>query len=403
MVLQEGWEARVYLRRRIRVKLVLLLTFAVAQVALAETGSLQERLERSRWLEEELGRLNTVLVAGDPVSVLEAVDGLREEVGQDARWANLEGLALAATGDHRAAIRRFTEGLRLDPDRSALHANLAVSLVQVGATGRALSEFEQAAQLDPRSVDAHLGWGRELHRLRRHGPALEPLRRARYLAPDDLRVLPVLGDAAAAAGEVEEALEVWGRVETLAPDVRSARRLAELRAPRDPEAAIEAYDLCLDRDPDALDCREAAASLETAAGRPDAAAERLFPHAEDLSGPGLANLYVALWNAGRGGDVRALVERRPPRSGPGCGVAGLAFRAVGDTENALEMLTVGLNVAPRDPGLLVLMGAVLEDAGRRDEARAAWRRALELDADNAEARSNLEATGGLRAPDPRSK
>lgn len=383
-----------YRRLRIPVKPLLVATLLVWSVVPATPQTLEERLDRSRALEDELADLTDVLLDGDPTSVLAAIDALRADVEADARWANLEGLALAASGDHRAAVGRFTAGLRIDPDLAELHTNLAVSLVELGATGRALSEFEQATALDPESVDAHLGWGRELHRLGRHAQALEPLQRARQLAPNDPRVLSTLADAAAAAGRTELALEVWRRLDDLAPDVRSARRRGELLAPTDVEAAIAAYDTCAARDPEAVDCREAAASLELAAGRPDGAVRRLLPVVEALSDLALANLYVALWNAGRGDELPALADRRPPGSGPGWGVLALALRDVGRAEEAREAVESGLEVDPDAPGLHVLRGAILEESGRREQARAAWRRALELDPGNVEARANLEATGG---------
>ena len=373
----------------------------VACLAIPGLGAADEeldgRIERSRDLEGTLGRLTEQLEAGAAVEVLGAIEDLADEVAADPRWANLHGLALAATGDHRAAIARFTAGLRIDPSRAELHTNLAVSLVEVGATGRALSEFEQATTLNPRSVDAHLGWGRELLRLRRPGSALEPLARARELAPQDVRVLTTFAEAAAAAGRTESAIEAWRRADSLDPGMRSARRLAELLAPIDPEAAISEYDRCLQYDAEALDCREAAATLDLAAGRPESAVARLRDVASLVSPPALDALYLALWSTEGASGVLALARERPPETGTANGILALAHREGGRAREALKATQRGLELAPDDPRLLVVHGAVLEELGRRREARQAWRRALEIDPDNAEARANLEATGGTES------
>jgi tetratricopeptide (TPR) repeat protein len=362
--------------------------------AAAGATGLEERLERSRWLEAELARLAALVEEGRAVEVEAVLDELSEEVGDDPRWQNLWGTVLAARGDHRGAVERYTRAIRLDPSLVEPHLNLAVSLVRLGVTGRALSEFRQAAELDPTRIDAHLGLGRELVRLRRYAAALEPLRTARELAPRDPRVLRVLGEAAAGAGRVDLALEVWREVERLDPDAVSARRVAELLRERDPDAAASSYDDCVDRDPAAVECREAAAALHLQAGRAEAARKRLDSVIDELSPVALQNLYLATLRSEGPGAVAALRDRREPATGAGWGVLALALRDLDRGRQARDAVERGLALDPRDADLHSLHGVLLSEAGDREAARAAWRRALDIRPDHPEARANLDATGG---------
>ena len=355
---------------------------------------LEERLDRSRSLEAELARLSAMVEDGRAVEVEPVLDELAEEVRADPRWQNLWGTVLAAGGDHAAAVERYTRAIRLDPSLVEPHLNLAVSLIRIGATGRALSEFRQAAELDPERVDAHLGLGRELVRLGRFRAALDPLQRARELAPRDPRVLRVLGEAAVGVDRTDLALESWRAAERVAPDATIARRIAELVVHTEPASAIEAYDRCAERDPAAIDCREAAAALLLQAGSPEEARERLAPVVEELSPVALQNLYLATLRARGPEAVTALRERREPATGAGWGVLALALRETDRPDTARAAVERGLVLDPRDADLHSLHGVLLAESGDSGAARTAWRRALEIDPDHAEARANLDATGG---------
>jgi predicted Zn-dependent protease len=55
-----------------------------------------------------------------------------------------------------------------------------------------------------------------------------------------------------------------------------------------------------------------------------------------------------------------------------------AYLAAGAYEEAGEVVTAGLELAPDDPGLLLQQGSVLEGKGRFDEALASWDRVREV-------------------------
>ncbi len=69
------------------------------------------------------------------------------------------GVAIAAQGRHRAAVRCFNQALRADPSFVSAHYNRAVALTRLGETADAIKAFTRAAQLEPQHYEAHRALG----------------------------------------------------------------------------------------------------------------------------------------------------------------------------------------------------------------------------------------------------
>lgn len=371
----------------------LALLIGAPQPSLASSDAATQ-LERARRFEERLTDWQQRLSEGQAVAILLEMEEARSELGRDPRLHNLRGLAHAALGQPAEAIQQFEAGLRLDPTRPELHLNLAVALSSTGMTGRALSEFEQALELDAGSVEARLGLGHELLRLGRHDAALEALGRAQEQAPGDPRILRALAEAHDGASDPPRAVAAWRALETVAPSADSARRLGELTRNAAPDTARIHFEDCVDRDPAAVDCAEAAASIALEMGLPGTAARLLDLRLGAVSEVGVLNLLIAYQ---REGDLEALenvLRRREPRTGRAWGVTALARRAAGERVAALEAVQLGLLLEPDSPDLENLRGVLLDEAGDRAAAIAAWQRALELDPEHPEALENLASVRG---------
>src|SRR5262249_22976427 len=65
------------------------------------------------------------------------------------------GVAIAAQGRHREAVRCFEEALRADPGFVSAHYNHAVALMTLGETREAIRAFSRAATLEPQHYQAH--------------------------------------------------------------------------------------------------------------------------------------------------------------------------------------------------------------------------------------------------------
>ncbi len=76
----------------------------------------------------------------------------RDRADQNAVAAikvNNEGAALQQTGDLRAALEKYREALRLNPDHNGIRVNYAVALLRLGAWTEGLTELHEAAQREP--------------------------------------------------------------------------------------------------------------------------------------------------------------------------------------------------------------------------------------------------------------
>lgn len=368
--------------------LALTLMLAAPQPSEA-ANDVEAGLERARRFEERLADWQQRLEGGHAAEILLEIEAARGQVGPDPRLHNLQGLAHVALGQLREAVDQFESGLRLDPTRSELHLNLAIVLSKTGMTGRALSEFEQALELDADSIEARLGLGHELLRLRRHAAALEVLGPALEHAPRDPRLLRALAEAHDGGSDPERALSAWSELESVAPSADSARRLGELTRANAPDIARGHYEDCVDRDPAATDCAEAAATFALEAGLPATAARLLGSRVGELTEVGVLNLLIALQNQRDLAALEDVIRRREPELGRAWGVVALARWAGGDLSAALDAVRRGLFLEPDSADLENLRGVLLEETGDRGAAIAAWRRALELDPEHPEARENL--------------
>jgi tetratricopeptide (TPR) repeat protein len=360
---------------------------ALLVITIGPVGALgAEELDRAR---KDEGRLAAIIALVDEGRFAEAEEALAasgEVARLDARWLNLHGLAVAGQGRHAEAIGYYEAGLRKDPSLAALHRNLAISLVEAGGRGRALTEFQQATELDPRDAEAWLGLCTLQIRLRRGEDARASWRQLYRLAPSDPRTWRAAAEFAELTGDRETALEAWGWLEENEPDAESARRLA-LVGPA--EEALARYRDCIERDPGAVDCRERATQLAMEAGETADAVGYSEPALMDLTEAGYLNLLLAGLNSSAIREVPGWVDRRPPATAEAWGVVALVHRDQGRPEPALEAVRTGLEVA-ETADLYNLLGVLRVEAGDVAGARRAWLRALELDADHEVARSNLE-------------
>lgn len=362
-------------------------------IALLLQGATDEdELARSRKLEETLGALNSAFARGQVDSVLSVFEGELAGRQLTARLYNLHGTSLAAAGRHREAVEAFERGIRMAYHRAEIHLNLAVSLLELKVTGRAMAEFEEALDLDPDSVDAHLGYGRSLLLFGRYEKAQEVLDRAHSLDPSDVRVQRARAELAEKWGTAEQEREIWTWLEAHRPTAESARRLGELED--EGQGAVDHFERCLQRDPTARDCRERAAGLHLQAGRPARAIELLAPRAGEISEPAYQNLLLAHQALEQLAPLEELVDERPPATAPGWAILALARRQAGELEAALEAGRRAAVLGPDDLEVINLLAVLLAETGATEEARQKWEWILERDPQHRAARSNLEARFG---------
>jgi tetratricopeptide (TPR) repeat protein len=352
-------------------------------------GNQSDVLDGSRNDEDRLAAIVVLIERGEFAKAEEMLAASGAVADSDPRWLNLRGLSAAGQGRHAEAIGHYEAGLRRDPGMPALHRNLAISLVEGGARGRALSEFRQATELDPLDTEAWLGLCTLQIRLRRADDASLSLDRLLQLSGGDPRTWRAMAELADLQDDAAAARSAWSWLEDNVPDDESARRLAALASDAgDDELALQHYLECFSRYSGAVDCRENATRIAAGLGRAKDAVDYSEPVLGDLSEAGYANLLLVATQSGTG-DVESWVSARPPATAEGWGLVALSRRDSGKSNKALEAVQSGLEVA-ETPDLFNLLGVLRLEAGDRSGAREAWLRALELDPAHGPARANLD-------------
>ena len=171
----------------------------------------------------------------------EAIDHLRDALAIDDRykdaWNNL-GVAHTRRGRFDEARRCFKRAIAIKQDFADAHDNLAVTLRQLGELDQAQHHHREALRLNPESAAVHHNLAVTLLRLERPREAILLAGRAvRWTEGGDPRMLAVLADAFAAAGQVDRAIETAERIGHLAQAAGSRRGAERART------MIQAYRL----------------------------------------------------------------------------------------------------------------------------------------------------------------
>jgi TolB-like protein/Tfp pilus assembly protein PilF len=98
----------------------------------------------------------------------------------------------------------------------------------------------------------------------------------------------------------------------------------------------------------------------------------------------MSSYYYTVGEYGRALEELAIAERGMP--GSGLWVRGLIMKRQGEWDEALANLEDAVALSPRDPGLLFLLAQTLNSLRRYEEAETSYRKTLELQPDNVEAR-----------------
>ncbi len=293
---------------------------------------------------------------------------LRDRVRRDPQAAGLRhelGQAYLALGQLDQAEEQFETLRRQTPDEAAPLLHLGLVAVQRGDLDQAVTCFEDACRLDPASPVARVHLGQALYNQGLTDRALEELEAAAHRSPTNPDAHHLLGFVYGELGRHEEARAATRRAVELNPALATAQANLTL-GPGKPVPRPVASD---------ADRREPAGAR--------------------------AHLTLGLAFRKRGYLTDALREYRLALETGDDGDAarqGLAEVHLlrRDFGPALELYDDLLTRQPGHAGLWNDKGACLHQAGRVDEARVAWERAVSLDPSNALAWNNLGVAHALQ-------
>jgi tetratricopeptide (TPR) repeat protein len=301
-----------------------------------------------------------------------------------APWAAFEQAVDRLQSDPRDAERRAKAALRLTPRNAAAALVLARVRRRNGAPGEAATLIDRVARAQPGNPLVQYELGMALAALGQNADAVAAFKRAIAARPDMAIAWRALGDQLFLSGDLALADEAYGRYvaapigealleeadamiargEATASESILRRHLAD--HPHDVKALGMLAYAFLSREAFA----EAAVVLEPAL-------ERHPGFVSARHGRALAHLKLRQPVQNVVDDLMAVLAAEPDNADART-LLGVALINLGDPQAALTALEISLRARPDQPELLGLFGEQLKYAGRRDEAIAAFKRAIAL-------------------------
>jgi Flp pilus assembly protein TadD len=374
---------------------------------------------RSRSAAAQADRLNdlkiearTLIGAGDHQGAVAILEALSREAPEDPQVLAMLGESYAGLGRMDDAVGAYDRAIRLSYTDYRLHLGLARVLMTTGKTGRALTEFEIAVEYGAHDAVALYDYGLALHAFGRERDALAQWRRAFELDGSDPRYAEAVGIGLYATGDplavqyFERARELGARSAGFHNNYGQALE----RAGRFTEAASQLEE-AVTLAPDTEAYRFNLAALYMRSGRYEAAIG-VWDLLVSRFGPRWSYLVYrgrTLLELGRSGEAAASageavagfesgaleregrLDRTPPGLGEALEVLAMSYRGRGELQKAREAIERALSLEPRNVSFLNNYGVILAANGMIADAKAQWRKVLEIDGENEAAKRNLSA------------
>jgi tetratricopeptide (TPR) repeat protein len=334
---------------------------------------------------------------GDNRRALRAIQQAARLLPGDSEIQFNLGIALEKVGENEAAIQAFQRATQLNPESGSYYSFLGTALMNAGHPEEAISAFEQAVKLNPNDLDTQLLLQLALLT---HGERDIALTNTRHLVekyPESARVRSVLGFMLVAEGRYDEALTQLDEALQLAPDRpefyinkafvlrllgRSEEALATVRcateiAADDPMAwysAGMAY-MSVEQYEEAIEAFETATQVQ-----------RDFME-------GHIGLSMALIQLGEHEQAEEVLKYAVQRVDPDNLIANLnlalVYTMTGEVEKAKRYTNIALRRFSDKADAHILRGQIFMSAGNYQLAEESFRKAVELEPGNANAKFAL--------------
>ncbi len=282
------------------------------------------------------------------------------------RWAELffvKALAHSNLKEVRLAKESLLEAIRLKPGFGKAHSLLALLLLQEGEFETAKKEAATALKINPRDFQAALSLAKGVLFTKEYETAEKMFTELHAKVPSNVEVLGSLGLTYMAMKQPEKAQQAFDKLLTLQPDNAKAftfrLQLAQQGGAKQQEL-ITMTENQIGKAPKSGGLQVLLGNLYLSANQPDKALE-IYQKAQELD-PDNPQPYA----------MSALILTRQ-----------------GKTDQAITEYKDLLAKQPKAIGAYMGLGSIYEQTGKRDLAKDAYAKALEIRADFAPAANNL--------------
>jgi tetratricopeptide (TPR) repeat protein len=274
----------------------------------------------------------------------------------------LLGTADLALGRVDDALRRFESARRLEPKDPGGHLGLGIALREKRDYGASAQALSQVVRLRPQWSTGHFQLAETYFAQRRHKEALSSFQRAAQLNPDSHLVRKRIADSQAGLGNWDAAIDLYrslARVPAMAPSALAGLgTVYQLKGEAaKAQGALEELVRRAPKDPDAY---------------------RLL--GQHFAARGDYAQGIAVFRKGLALD---------PKNGPLLTAQVVAYSRAGDARHALQHAEALVQARPQDPDAHFLLGSLHDEAGRSTAAVSAYRKALALDSQHLATLNNL--------------
>jgi tetratricopeptide (TPR) repeat protein len=336
------------------------------------------RLPRSAQTEPvaQLLKGQALALAGRCDAAVSVLDPLQSKTGEDSHFSFSIGLAYSNCQRYDRAENSFSQALRPDPTNFDILYNLGLAARRAGHLDRAQQALETALHLKPDDPDALYAFADLLVANRGYLMATALLYRAQQVAPARADVLLLLAHATEALEYYDETAATYEKYLKLRPVDEIARRehgFSLIRAGKIKDGIPELQQFVLRHPKDArgqyeLAMAEAFADPGKAIGRLDQALT-LDPHLLP------ARYARAVLNYQKDRLDRSLedflaLQKLEPQNPRLLDWQAQIYLRRGQAQQAAPLLTQALELAPRDPVILMHYSKALRKLGRTEEMNA---------------------------------
>ncbi len=310
------------------------------------------------------------------------------------------------SGRHDWAETCYRQALRIAPVWSDLHNNLASTLQAQGKLPAAIESYQQAVQLSPENNVARHNLACLLYKSGQHEQAAAHFRIVVSIDPRHAQASCNLANILAANGQISEAMQLYESALRIDPESAEAcTNLGNLCKSRGDHARAEQlHRRAIGLKPDFAEAHNNLGCVLLEALQPERASacfRRALVFKPDYA-EALCNLGVALKDQGlfqQAIECFTEVQRQRPGNPETLNNCAGALRDSNRPDAALEHCDRAILLQPDFAAAHCTRGSILQDLGRFADAESAFRKSLDLRAENPQALYNLAQLKTFRADD----